>query len=321
MDHRDFRREIAMHSPPPLDIRPAVAAALQNAQPVIGLVSAPITLSLPWPVNFETFKQIEATSRQEGATLAAIAVWQGKLTVGLDIGEVETLAKSGSVLRASRRDLAKAVVGGLNAATTVSASMYLAWRAGIRVLVTSSIGGVSGGAPGANERSWDVSADLIEASQTPVAVVNAGTRSVHNMACTAEVLESYRVPVIGFGTDSFPTFYMRAGSQPGSVRADTPAEVAALLSAHWGMDGAGVVVVHPTPADTALSPDELLPALAAIERPALKDNAGVDKKYRSPQFLMERLNQLTRGKAMRAYQAILIANTRLAAQVARELLK
>ena len=80
-------------------------------------------------------------------------------------------------------------------------------------------------------------ADLVELQHTPVGVVSAGARSVHNLAFTAEVLETFRVPVVGYNTDLFPTFYMRVGSLPVPARADTPAQVAAFLKAHWGLDG------------------------------------------------------------------------------------
>jgi pseudouridine-5'-phosphate glycosidase len=236
--------------------------------------------------------------------------------VGLETNEVEFLARGGSALRASRRDLASAVVGDATAATTVSASMYIAWRAGIPLLATAAIGGATREAAADNEAVWDISADLVELLHTPVAVVSAGARSVHNLAYTAEVLETFRVPVIGYGTDSFPIFYMRAGNYPVPARADTAAHVAALLKAHWGMDGAGVVVAQPVPADVALSPDELLPSLESVEKQAATNR--VARKDLSP-FLMDRLNRLTRGKALRAYQAILVGNVRLAAQVAQAL--
>ncbi len=127
-------------------------------------------------------------------------------------------------------------------------------------------------------------------------VVNAGARSVHNLAYTAEVLETFRVPVIGYGTESFPTFYMRVGNYPVPARANTPAEVADLLAAHWGMHGAGVVLTQPTPVDAALSPDELIPALETVEKQAAESRVG--RRELSP-FLMDRLNRLTRGKALR----------------------
>jgi len=301
-----------MQPPPPLDIRPEVAAALKDGRPVVALVSAPIAHTFPWPANLETVRLAEAAVRKEGAVLAIIAVWRGRLTIGLTSEEVEALAHGGSVLRASRRDLATAVVAGSTAATTVSASMYLAWRAGIRLVATGAIGGAARDGTSKQEHVWDISADLVELSHTPVAVVSAGARSVHNLAYTAEVLETFRVPVIGYETDSFPTFYMRAGNYPASARADTPAEAAALLTAHWGMDGAGVVIAQPTPAAAALSPDELLPALQLVEEQAVADRVG--RKELSP-FLVDRLNRLTKGKVLHAYQAILVANARLAAQI------
>jgi pseudouridylate synthase len=305
-----------MHPLLPVDVRPEVAAALAADRPVVALVSSPFAYTLPWPASIEAYRQSETAARQEGATLAVVAVWQGRLTVGLDGAEVEALAKGASTLRASRRDLAKAVVGGHTAATTVSASMYIAWRARIRMLVTSAIGGAARTGGHTDAQVWDISADLVELSQTPMAVLSAGARSAHDLAYTAEVLETFRVPVVGYGTDSFPSFYMRAGNFPVPARANTPTEVAALLAAHWGMDGAGVVVAQPTPIDVALSPDELLPALESVQKQAAKDH--VDRKDLSP-FLMEKLNRLTHGKALRAYQGILVANTRLAAQVARAL--
>jgi pseudouridine-5'-phosphate glycosidase len=193
--------------------------------------------------------------------------------------------------------------------------MYIAKRAGIRLLATGAIGGAAR-ETAEGEHVWDISADMIELVNTPVAVISAGARSVHNLAFTAEMLETLRVPVIGYGTDTFPTFYIRAGTYPVPSRANTPAEAAALLSAHWGMNGAGIVVAQPTPADAAISPDELFPALHAVEKQAAQDRVG--RKDLSP-FLMDRLNRLTRGKALRAYEAILVANARLGIQIAAAL--
>jgi pseudouridine-5'-phosphate glycosidase len=282
---------------------------------VVAVVSAPLAHTLSWPTSRDTARLAEEAVKQEGGTLAVVAVWKGRLTVGLEAEELELLAKSSNIRRASRRDLAAAVVGGHSAGTTVSASMYLACRAGIRVLVTTSLGAARA-LPREDGGAWDVSSDLVELSRTPVAVVNGGVRSGSSQTQTAEVLETFRVPLVGYATDSFPFFYMRVGNSPVSSRANTPAEVAALLKAHWGMDGAGVAVAQPTPTEVALSPDELLPALREVEELAAKDR--VARKDLSP-FLMDKLNRLTWGKALRAYQAILVANARLGVQIAREL--
>jgi pseudouridine-5'-phosphate glycosidase len=305
-----------MFSSPPLDIRPEVAAALQAGQPVVALESASIAHSLPWPTNLETVREAEAAARQEQAILAVVAVWRGRLTVGLAANEIEALARGASTLRASRRDLAAAVVRGTTAATTVAASLYLAHRAGLRVLASGAIGGAARDARRDEEHASGVSADLVELSRTPVAVVSAGARSVLNLTRTAEILESYSVPVVGYGTNFFPTFYLRVGGHPATVRADNPAEIAALLATHWGMDGMGVVVAQPTPAEVALSPDQLHSALLEVEEQARHSEV---RAKDLPPMLMTRLNRLTGGKAVRAYQATLVANVRLAAQIGREL--
>jgi pseudouridine-5'-phosphate glycosidase len=301
---------------PPLDVRPEVASALRAGRPVVALGSAPIAHSLPWPENLEAARRAEAAARQEGATLAVVAVWQGRLTVGLSAAELEALAQGASTLRASRRDLLWAVARGTTAAPTVAASLYLAQRAGIRLVATGAIGGAAR-LPGRDEEQpWGVSADLVELSRTPVAVVSAGARSVLSVALTAEILESYSVPVVGYGTDLFPTFYLRVGGHRASGRTDSPEEAAALLAAHWGMGGAGVVLANLTPEEVALSPDELHSALLEVEDRAKKARL---QARDLPQSLMGRLNRLTKGKALRAYQAILVDNARLAARVAREL--
>jgi pseudouridine-5'-phosphate glycosidase len=296
-------------------MRPAVSAALTAKKPVVAVASSPLAHTLSWPANRETVRLAEEAVRQEGGTLAVVAIWKGRLTVGLDGEDLDTFTRSNTIQRASRRDLPALVVGGQSAATTVSSSMYLAHRAGIRVLVTTALGAARSQAQ-EEGAAWDISSDLVELSRTPVAVVSSGVRSGSSQTQTAEVLETFRVPVIGYTTDTFPIFYMRVGSSSVSSRANTPAEVAAQLKAHWGMDGAGVAVVQPTPAEVALSPDELLPALRMVEELAEKDR--IARKDLSP-FLIDKLNRLTWGKSLRAYQATLIANARLGAQIAREL--
>ncbi len=295
-----------------LDIRPEVAAAISAGQTIVGMTSAAIGHSLPWPDNLEIARLSQAAAQGEGAMLAIIAVWQGRLTVGLNNAEIEALARGASSRRAIRRDLATMVVRGATAATAVSASIAIAHQAGLSMLATGAIGGVAHGSTGA----LDLSSDLMELSRTPIAVVSAGARSVLDLEQTAEMLEAYSVPVYGYRTESFPFFYERPTNQLASARVDSPEEAAALLRAHWGMGGAGVVVAQPTPADAALSPDELYPAFEDVKRQA---GASKIRSRDLPPFLMERLNRLTKGRALRAYRAILEANVRLAAQIARAL--
>ena len=67
-----------------------------------------------------------------------------------------------------------------------------------------------------------------------------------------------------------------------------------------------------------LSYDPLLSRRVLLEVEDQARKAGVRSRDLPP-MLMARLNRMTGGKALRAYQAILVANARLAAQIAREL--
>src|SRR5439155_25558711 len=133
--------------------------------------------------------------------------------------------------KASRRDLAFAVAQKRTASTTVAGTMMLAHLAGIRVFATGGIGGAHRG-----PHAWDISADLSELARTPVAVVCAGAKSILDIPRTLEILETHSVPVVGYGTDDFPAFYLRSSGNPVSARVDTPKQAAELLHAYWQLD-------------------------------------------------------------------------------------
>jgi pseudouridine-5'-phosphate glycosidase len=293
-----------------LEVLPEVAEALGARQPIVALESTLIAYGLPWPLNLETARNAEATVRAEGAVPATIAVWEGRLRVGLEMRELEALANRDDVLKASRRDLATAVAQRRTAATTVAATMFVAYLAGIRVFAT---GGIGGAHPGS---AWDVSADLLELGRTPVAVVCAGAKNILDLPRTLEILESQGVPVVGFGTDEFPAFYLCSSGEPVSARVDTPSEAADFLVAHWSLKGAGVVLAQPIAADVALSRTEFQDALAWAEEQA---TAGSVRGNALTPFLLSHLAKATGGKSLRANQALVIANARLAAQIAAAL--
>jgi pseudouridine-5'-phosphate glycosidase len=293
-----------------LDVRPEVAQALRAGQPVVALESTLIAHGLPWPVNLETARAAEAMIRSEGAIPATIAVWRGVPTVGLTDTELEELARRKDILKAGRRDLCLAVAQQRTAATTVAATMFLAHRAGIRIFATGGIGGAHRG----TDRDWDISADLLELAHTPVAVVCAGAKSILDLPRTLEILETHSVPVIGYRTDEFPAFFVLRSGEPVSCRADSPEEAAALLAAHWNLDGAGLVLAQPLPEEAALHADELGAAITEAEKSATE--SGMRGKALTP-YLLARLAELTQGKTLEANRALIVASARLAAQVAR----
>lgn len=303
---------MAMNRPPLIHVHPAVAAALDAGRPVVALESTLIAHGLPPPINLQTARAAEAAVREEGAVPATIAIWRGRPVIGMTEGELEDLAQSKEVLKASRRDLAYVITQGLSAATTVAATMFLACQAGIRLFATGGIGGAHRG----TDYSWDISADLLELSRTPVAVVCAGAKSILDIPRTLEALETQGVPVVGYGSDEFPAFYLVSSGERVGARVDTPEQAAALLSAHWQLGGAGVVLAQPVVSDVAMEEREFENALKQAERRAA--DASVRGKELTP-FLLNSLAEITEGKTLRANQALVVANARLAARVARAL--
>src|SRR6185437_8740064 len=140
----------------------------------------------------------------------------------------------------------------------------------------------------------------------------AGAKGILDLAATLEMLETMSVPVVGYGTDEFPAFLLASSGLPVSARVDSPHEAAALLDAHWRLNGAGAVLAQPLPPETALEPDDFHKALVKAESQARA--AGVRGPALTP-FLLARLAELTDGRTLRANQALIVANARLAARI------
>jgi pseudouridine-5'-phosphate glycosidase len=301
----------------PLDVRPAIADAVRDRVPVVALESTLIAHGLPWPDNLEAARAAEKAVRDSGGVPATIAVLAGRPTVGLTDAELHDLARAAGVLKASRRDLAAAIANGKTAATTVAATMALAHAAGIHVFATGGIGGAHRVTETESPALFDISADLVELSRTPVAVVCAGAKSILDIPRTLEILETFGVPVIGYQCDAFPGFYLHSTVEPVSGRVDTPAEAAKLAAAHWALGGAGVLFAQAVLERVALSAEEFDLALAEAEKQAAAAN--VRGPALTP-FLLARLAELTEGRSLKANRELIVANAELAAEVSKELL-
>jgi pseudouridine-5'-phosphate glycosidase len=297
--------------PPPIRLAPEVAAALAAGRPVVALESTVISHGLPWPENLELARAMEARVRAGGAVPATVALLGGEVKVGLADGDLQHLAQAQGVLKISRRDFGAAVAQRRDGATTVAATMIAAHWAGIRVFATGGIGGVHRSDPA------DISADLPELAQTPVAVVCAGAKAILDLPATLEWLETHGVPVIGYGTDEFPAFFSRASGLKLDARADTPAQAAAIVRAHWAMGfTSGVLVCAPCPAEAARPAAEMETAIAAALREA--EAQAVRGKAVTP-FLLKRVSELTHGESKTANLALLQNNARVAAELAAAL--
>ncbi|TXH91301.1 MAG: pseudouridine-5'-phosphate glycosidase [Rhodoferax sp.] len=300
---------------PYLDIAPEVQQALQSGQPVVALESTIISHGMPYPQNVQTALQVEAEVRQAGAVPATIAILGGRLKAGLNAAEIETLGKAGrEVVKVSRRDIPFMVAQGRLGATTVASTMVIADMAGIRVFATGGIGGVHRGA----QQSFDVSADLQELAQTPVAVVCAGAKSILDLGLTLEYLETHGVPVVGYQTEWLPAFFTRDSAFKVDYRLDTPADIARVLHAKWAMAlKGGMVIANPIPQEYAMPRAAIDAAVEQALAEAQQQRIGGKE---STPFLLARVCELTGGDSLASNIQLVRNNARLASAVARELL-
>jgi len=297
-----------------LTVAPAVSAALATGKPVVALESTIIAHGLPHPRNLETARGLEQVVRDAGAVPATVAVWNGRLRVGLDPAELAELAERGAELpKLSTRDLPLAVARGWSGATTVAATMACASRAGIHVFATGGIGGVHRGA----SESFDVSADLLELSRTRVAVVCSGPKAILDVPRTLEALETLGVPVVGYQTDELPCFYSRSSGLPLSARCDTPTELALVIARNRELElPGGVLIANPPPADRSLSRERVEDAVTAALATARR--RGVVGKDVTP-FLLAEVARETGGVSVDVNVALATANATLAGEIARAL--
>ena len=291
-----------------------VASAIANNRPVVALESTVISHGLPYPANFELAQEMEQIVRDNGATPGTIALIAGRPAIGLSEAEIAKLADgSVEVMKISRRDFGSAIARGHYAATTVAATMVVAHKAGIKVFATGGIGGVHRG------NAQDVSADLIELSQTPVAVVCAGAKSILDLPRTLEWLETFGVPVLGYGTVEFPAFYTPHSGLNLTERVDSASEAAQIIGAQWvfGLTG-GALVTVPIPEAEALSPEAIYPSIEQALTEA--ETQHISGKDITP-FLLQRLVEITEGASLDANLALLKNNAEVAALIAVELSK
>ncbi|GLB59939.1 pseudouridine-5'-phosphate glycosidase [Cytobacillus sp. NCCP-133] len=298
-----------------LEYSAEVLEAKKANKPIVALESTIISHGMPYPQNVRTAKEVEDIIRKNGAVPATIAILNGKIKIGLSDDELEFLAQSKDVEKASRRDLPYLVAKKKNGATTVAATMICAELAGVEVFVTGGIGGVHREA----ETTMDISADLQELAQTNVAVVCAGAKSILDIGLTLEYLETHGVPVVGFETDVLPAFYTRTSPFNVNYRVDSAEEAAEMIRAKWelGLKG-GVVIANPIPEEDALEEAFITGVIETALKEA-KENNIAGKKV-TP-FLLGKVKELTEGTSLTANIALVKHNAEVGSRIAVSLNK
>lgn len=293
----------------PLDISPAVQAAIDEGWPVVALESTIISHGLPRPDNLEAARGFEAILTGMGVVPATIAVLDGRLKAGLTDEELVRIAGE-DIPKLSVRDLPVALARGGSGATTVAATSSIADLAGIRVFATGGLGGVHRGAA----ETFDESADLTVLSDVPVTVVSAGVKSILDIPATLERLESLSVVVLGYGTDRFPSFWLTDSGEQLDWSVPDAAAVADVMASRDALgQRAAILVANPLPESEQLDPHVHDKALTEALRMA--DEQGLSGKEVTP-FLLLTIVELTGGKSLAVNLRIAENNIRVAGEIA-----
>ena len=284
-----------------------VREALRSGAPVVALETSVLAHGLPDPWNRQAAEAMDRAIREHGAVPAWTWVGDGRIRIGAGPGDLDPLLE-GRAGKVARRDLPPQLAARGLGATTVSALLWAASRAGIEVAATGGIGGVH---PGAG----DVSPDLVELGRTPGTLVCSGPKSILDPAATLERLEEMGVGVLGYRCQRLPFFVVSEAPFELEHRAETPSEVAAVAAARRDLQiESTLLVCNPCPPEVALSADRVARAVARC----LERAPGTRGKEVTP-LLLTCLAEETGGDSLRANLALLESNAAVAGRIAAAL--
>jgi pseudouridine-5'-phosphate glycosidase len=268
------------------------------------------THGLRYPESMHAAKQTADGVSEGGATPVFAGVIDGTLRVGLTHDEMETLTQKQDVVKAAARDMPFCMSRALSAGTTLSAALSLATRAGINVIATGAMGGVSWD----YNQSLDASTDITELGRRRALVVCSGTTPTANPRKTLEMLETLGVPVIGYQTSEFPGFFCASTDEQLEHRLDTPEEVIDYYkyALRCGLNSS-VLICVPVPEEVAIARDAMDEMIVEAGRQA--NALDIRGKALFP-FLLTALEVLSGGKTRPATMGLLKHNAFIGGRMA-----
>ncbi|CAH1961670.1 unnamed protein product [Acanthoscelides obtectus] len=281
-------------SNPHIKVSEEVQDAIECKKPVVALESTIITHGMPYPKNVVCAVQVEGVVRKQGAIPATIAIIRGKIHVGLSETDINMLGDTSSSkpIKTSRRDLAYVISNEMSGGTTVCGTILVADQVGIPVFATGGIGGVHRGA----DKTFDVSADLIELGKSGIAVISSGVKSILDIPKTLEYLETQGVFVGTFGdSNEFPAFYSRKSGSKSPYIVQSAKKAAQIIKSSMDMDlKSGMLFAVPIPEKYALSYETMN---EVIEQALKSMDPHMEGKQVTP-YLLSQVAKLTSGKSL-----------------------
>lgn len=290
-----------------------VKAALVEKKPVLALESTILAHGMPYPANVEFANKAEKLITDNGVVPAIVAIINGLVHIGLEEKDLLNICSKKDVCKTSLRDVGWVTAKKLSGATTVSATVHLAHAAGIDVFATGGIGGVHRNA----HLTFDVSQDIIALSKIPMVVVSAGAKAILDLPKTLEMLETFSIPVLGYKTNEFPSFYYRKSGLKLSATVNTPEDIASIFTHHKqaGLSSA-LLIANPVPVLDEI-PIKMIDFIIE-DACQLAKQKGIRGKQLTP-FLLNEIVDKTNGESLKTNQALALNNVQLGIEISKAL--
>ena len=294
------------------EISEEIQIALKDRKPVVALESTLISHGLPYPINLNVAKSSMNAVRSSGSIPATIAIINGKIKVGLNNDDINILSQNNNIEKVSSHNFAISISNKNHAATTVASTIYLASKIGIKFFATGGIGGVHLDF----ENNFDISADLIELSKTKMNVICSGAKSILDLDKTFEILETLRIPRLGFKTNYMPGFWFYNTDKKVDHNFNDINELINYLKIRDHIDQTGsVLIFNPVPKNKSID-EKLIQKWIKLSIDKAKINS-IKGKELTP-FLIKEINKMSENKTLEANIELIINNAALAGKLAKK---
>ena len=294
------------------EISEEIQIALKDRKPVVALESTLISHGLPYPINLDVAKSSMNAVRSSGSIPATIAIINGKIKVGLNNDDINILSQNNNIEKVSSHNFAISISNKNHAATTVASTIYLASKIGIKFFATGGIGGVHLDF----ENNFDISADLIELSKTKMNVICSGAKSILDLDKTFEILETLRIPRLGFKTNYMPGFWFYNTDKKVDHNFNDINELINYLKIRDHIDQTGsVLIFNPGPKNKSID-EKLIQKWIKLSIDKAKINS-IKGKELTP-FLIKEINKMSENKTLEANIELIINNAALAGKLAKK---
>ena len=282
---------------------------IDTDDPLVAMETAVFTHGLPEEESMKVMSGMMNSVKENGATPCPIGMLDGEIIVGMSPEELRIL-KSSNPVKLTSRDIPFSVAKKGSGGFTVSATLLVCGKLGIDVMVTGGIGGVHR----FPKSGWDVSSDLMELSRNDVIVVCSGPKSVLDIDLTYEMLETFGIPVMVYGSDELPAFHLRKTGLRASNRFESIDEIVESISVMRYLNmRSSLLVLNPISRSSALKREYIDELLDTMDRSKIPVGKEVTP------YLLEEIANLSDGSTIGANIELLIHNSRLAASIAMKM--